>query len=169
MSSTMKAFFARSEYLDRTVLRPLDHIKPYWELIWSPETQEYLAEPGSYAEQMNRLIEELGRVVPPTKYHDNEDRLAEYTKDNLRWKIRKVGSRWVGEDYAAILEQGGFHDLNETELLSAAAGRIAAAKRMGQEHFDDMEESHQKMLGAVLSIIMYHRTPPDEDTDTEED
>ena len=24
-------------------------------------------------------------------------------------------------------------------------------------HFDDMEESHQRMLAAVLSILLYHR------------
>ncbi len=77
---------------------------------------------------------------------------------NLNWKIEKVGSRWIGENYAAILEQGGFNDFDELNLVLAAAGRIKAALARNQCHFDEMEQSHQKMLADVLAIILYHRT-----------
>jgi len=56
-----------------------------------------------------------------------------------------------------ILEQGGFHDINETELVQAATGRIQTALDLGQLHFDEMEDSHRKILAGVLCIILYHR------------
>lgn len=153
-----KKFFEQSDLLDRLALRQLSHIKGNWELIWDDEDRKYEPEEDSYAEKVNQLIEELGRVDPPKKYHENEDCLAEYVIANLNWKIKKVNSRWVGEDYAAILEQGGFNDIDEQNLILAAAGRIMAAVDRGQHHFDDMEQSHQKMLSEAIAIILYHRT-----------
>ncbi len=73
------------------------------------------------------------------------------------WKIQKVGNRWEGEDYPFILEQGGFDDIDQEELLHAAAGRIKAAIARGQLHFDEMEWFHRKMLADVLAMILYHR------------
>jgi hypothetical protein len=155
-------FFANSSFLDSEVLRPLSHILPYWELTWDTDTQTYSEEHGSYAAVLNSLILELQTVSPPARYHDNEDRLAEYVIKNLKWPIRKEGKRWVGADYNSIIEQGCFDDSDQLELVSAAAGRIRAAIDRGQQRFDDMEESHRQMLAAVLSIILYHRTPPDD-------
>ena len=159
----MKSFFADSgaDCLDREVLRPLSHIHANWELTWDDAAQRYREEEDSYARELNKLIEELDNAAPPAKYHDNEDRLAEYVRKHLNWNIQKVGNRWIGEDYAAILEQGGFHDIDEKELVMAAAGRIHAAIAFGQSHYDDMEESHRRMLAAVISVILYHRTEPD--------
>ena len=105
-------------------------------------------------------------VAPPQRYHDHEDRLGEFVKDRLKWPVRKVGNRWVrddygilrGDDYIALLEQGGFDDEAEAQLVLAAAGRIKAALDQGQNHFDAMEESHQRMLAGVLSVILYHRS-----------
>ncbi len=156
----MKSFFARSDSLDRDVLRPLSHILPYWETTWNATEQKYSEEDDSYAAELNALIEELAAAAPPAKYHDNEDRLAEYVVKHLKWPIRKEGNRWVGEDYDVILQQGGFHDLDEQDLVLAAAGRIRAAIDRGQTHYDQMEDSHRRMLAAVLSTILYHRTPP---------
>lgn len=153
-----KEFFGQSDLLDRLALRQLSHIKGNWELIWDGEDGKYESEEDSYAEKVNQLIQELGRVDPPKKYHENEDCLAEYVIDNLNWKIEKVNGRWVGEDYAAILEQGGFNDIDEKNLILAAAGRIKAAMDRNQHHFDDMEQSHQKMLADVIAVILYHRT-----------
>ena len=130
--------------------------------MWDTDTETYYEEQGSYAAVLNSLISELQTVLPPERYHDNEDRLAEYVIKNLKWPIRKEGDRWVGPDYKSIIEQGGFDDLDQLDLVSAAAGRIRAAIDRGQKHFDDMEESHRRMLGAVLSIILYHRTPPND-------
>lgn len=69
----------------------------------------------------------------------------------------KAGKRWVGADYIIILQEGGFYDLNENNLLQAAAVRIVAAKSFDQEHYDDMEERQGKMLAVILSLILYHR------------
>src|SRR2546423_15172808 len=109
----MKSFFTRSSVLDMEVLRPLSHILPYWETTWDVTEQKYSEEERSYATQLNALIDELDNATPPAKYHDNEDRLAEYVIKHLKWPIRKEGNRWVGEDYDVILQQGGFNDLAE--------------------------------------------------------
>jgi len=144
--------------LDRLALRQLSHIKENWELAWNNEDEKYEPEENSYAEKLNQLIIELGRVDPPKKYHENEDCLVEYVIANLNWKSRKINGRWVGEDYAAKLEQGGFNDIDRNNLILAAAGRIKAAIDRNQHHFDDMEQSHQKILADVIAIILYHRT-----------
>jgi hypothetical protein len=96
--------------------------------------------------------------VPPKRYHDNEDVLANHVIETMKWPIRKEKGRWIGADYHSILEQGGFQDVDQKELIAAAAARIRAAIMCGQKHFDQMEESHQKMLSAVLSTILYHRS-----------
>ena len=157
----MAHFFANSGWLDYIVLRPLDHIRFGWELTWDPSTNTYREESGSFAKLVNELIVQLATTVPPKRYHDNEDRLAEFVRTRLNWNIQKVGKRWIG-NYESILEQGGFDDADQVELLLAAAGRIQAARDHGQVHFDDMEKSHQEMLGAVLSIILYHRQSDEE-------
>jgi hypothetical protein len=51
---------------------------------------------------------------------------------HLKWPIRKEGKRWVGSDYNAIIQQGGFDDLDEKDLVLAAAGRIRTAIDRGQ-------------------------------------
>jgi hypothetical protein len=154
----MAFFFANSSYLGHEVLRPLSHILSYWELDWNPEKEEYSEEDGSYAALLNILLKELENAFPAAHYHDNEDRLAQYVIKHLGWPIYKVGSCWVGADYESIIEQGGFDDLNERDLVLAAAGRIRAAVNRRQKHFDQMEAPHRRMLAAVLSIILYHRT-----------
>jgi hypothetical protein len=154
----MNDFFADSDYLDHMVLRPLSHIHMNWELTWDRKTGTYFVEENSYAGLLNDLLTELENCSPPSRYHDNEDCLAKFVVEHLKWPINKIGNRWVGADYDSILEQGGFHDVDEANLLLAAAGRIQVAKRLGQTHFDEMEESHRRMLGAVLAIILYHRT-----------
>lgn len=153
-----KEFFRQSDLVDRLALRQLSHIRGNWELTWDDDKGEYKTEEDSYAENVNQLLEELSQIAPPQKYHDNEDCLAEYVQANLNWNIQKVNGRWVGEDYAAILEQGGFDDIDEKNLVLAAAGRIEAAIAHNQLHFDEMEQSHRRMLADVLAVILYHRT-----------
>lgn len=157
MNNDIKDFFANSETLDYQVLRQLAHLDIRWELIWDDEAKEYVREEGNFSGVLNDLITELATTNPPAKYHDNEDALAEYVKQNLKWNISKVGNRWVGEDYESILEQGGFDDVDQTHLINAAAGRIKGAIDRNQKRFDDMEESHRKILSGVLAIILYHR------------
>ena len=154
----VRDFFAQSDFLDYLVLRPLSHIRPNWEITWDRGSNRYAPEDDSFAGLVNELIDDLSQASPPKRYHDHEDRLAEYVRDgHLRWPIRKDGQRWVGADYQSILEQGAYGDIDLADLLLAAAGRVHAALRRGQMHFDDMEESHRRMLGAVLSIALYHR------------
>ena len=153
-----KSFLGNSNLLDRLVLRQLSHINGNWELTWDKSKEEYVPEEDSFADEVNKLIDKLSRLNPPSKYHDNEDRLAEYAIANLNWNIQKIGGRWIGSDYASILEQGGFDDVNQNEACLAVAGRIQAAINRGQLHFDDMEESHQKILADVIANIMYHRS-----------
>ena len=152
----MTTFFANSEDFDLMVLRPLSHIDLCWELIWDDDANAYV-EDREFGMLVNQLMAELGETDPPAKYHDNEDALAEYVKQNFNWGIKKVNGRWAG-DYASVLEQGGFSDINQSELVHAAAGRIASARTFGQNHFDEMEPGHQKMLASVISIIVYHRS-----------
>jgi len=163
----MTLFFANSDSdsLDREVLRPLSHIKGNWELSWDSSTQRYKEENDSFAKLLNELIDELDAASPPSKYHENEDKLAEYVRDNLNWSIHKVGARWIGVDYDSIIEQGGFGDLDERNLVLAAAGRVRAAQVRGQSHFDEMEKSHRQMLGSVLSVILFQRMNLDYQSD----
>lgn len=153
----MNKFFDNSEFLDYMALRPLSHIRPNWELTWDFDNCKYKDEENSFANKLNLLIDELKVIESPKKYHDNEDFLAEYVKENLKWPITKIGNKWVGEEYVLLLEQGGFGDFNEANLIKAASGRIHAAIKFGQNHFDKMEESHRKILASVISIILYHR------------
>ncbi len=153
----IRKFFAWSERLDYLVLRPLSHITLNWELTWDHDASRYEPEDNSFAELMNLLIDDLSASPLPNQHHKTEDSLAAYVIEHLKWPIRKINGRWVGADYESILEQGGFHDVDQKQLVLAAAGRIRAAIKLGQLHFDDVEESHQRMLAAVLTIILYHR------------
>lgn len=152
-----KNFFANSNQFDTLALRQLSHINGNWELTWDKLKNEYIPEDDSFAEMVNELLDQFSRLNPPSKYHDNEDRLAEYVRAKLNWNVQKVGHRWIGNEYASILEQGGFSDIDQDELCLAAAGRIQAAIRRCQLHFDDMEMFHQKMLADVIAIILYQR------------
>lgn len=154
----LKNFFYNSNILDYLALRPLSHINENWELIWNNEKNKYEDEENSYADKLNKLIDEISLINPPKKYHINEDCLAIYVKDNLNWNIYKFNGRWIGEDYISIMQQGGFHDVKLCNLKMAATGRVKAAIERGQLHFDKMEQSHQKILAGVISIILYHQT-----------
>lgn len=157
MNKPFKDFFANSYLLDYMVLRPLSHLNISWELTWDFDNQEYEREEGTFASILNDLITEFSITVTPAKYHDNEDCLAIYVKQSLNWHIFKEKGRWKGFDYDSILEQGGFNDINEINLVQAAIGRIMASIDRGQNHFDDMEESHKRILASIMTIIVYHR------------
>jgi hypothetical protein len=157
MDERIKTFFSCSDLFDHMVTRHLSHIRTNWELTWDHTEKIYEPENDSYAEMINVLVIELSKLDPPAKYHNNEDRIARYCKENLNWRINKLGNRWVGSDYPSILEQGGFGDIDEKDLCLAVCGRVNAALDRDQMHFDDMEEFHGKMLADMLAIILYHR------------
>lgn len=150
-------FFYNSEFLDRFVLRPLSHLKPTWDLSWDKKTKRYTVENDSFGKEINKLINDVENAIPPDNYHDNEDKIAEYFKKFLKWDIEKINKKWIGADYEFILQQGGFSDIDEKNLILAASGRIHAAIKYGQKHFDDMEKGHMIILSNVLSIILFHR------------
>ena len=153
----IKEFFKNSDYLDHMSLRHLAHIRPHWELTWDYDNDKYFEEEGSFAKELNELIEEISNLKPPAKYHDNEDVLAEYVIKKLNWNIIKKGNLWTVKDYPSLLEQGGHGDPYEKNLVLAATGRIHAALKFKQFEFDKMEEGHQKILGYVIAIILFHR------------
>lgn len=96
-------------------------------------------------------------MIPPKNYHTNEDELAMYVAEKLNWGIEKVGKKWTKADYNSILEQGGFGDINEENLVKAASGRVHKAIQHGQNHFDEMDMGHMKILANILAIILYHK------------
>lgn len=153
----IKDFFYKSIFLDKFTLRPLSHIRHNWDLDWNDNSKGYIEEDNSFAKEINDLIMELEMVNPPKKYHEHEDKLAEYVSKNLNWGIEKIGAIWNKAQYESILEQGGFGDINENNLILAASGRIHKAIEFGQKHFDEMEMRHMKILATILTIILYHR------------
>jgi hypothetical protein len=151
-------FFQQNDLFDHLVTRQLSHIKGNWELIWDHHNKRYKPEEDSFAKMINDLVVEISKLRPPSKYHDNEDRAIEICKAFSKLNfIEKKGNRWVGGDYAWILEQAGLYDINDGDLCLAMSGRVKAALDRGQIHFDDMEESHRKMLADIIAIILFHR------------
>ena len=152
----LEEFFKGSEFLDYEVLRPLSHIRGNWDLSSGTDTS-FAPEENSFALELSQLIEELAKTDIPSRYHDNEDQLARYVQENFDKEIEKVGNRWVGQDYRVILQDAGFFDINERNLVQSAKGRIVAAINFGQVHYDTMELGHRKMLAVILTLILYHR------------
>ena len=150
-------FFKNSDLLDYEVLRPLSHIRDNWDLFYDPSGY-FVEEEDSFAHEFNRLIDEIENTKIPQNYHDNEDQLAIYVQEKFAGEIKKIGNRWVGMEYEIILQDGGFYDFNEENLIQSAKGRIIAANKFNQVHYDDMENGHRKLLALVLSLILYHRS-----------
>lgn len=152
----LDSFFEDSEFLDYEVLRPLSHIRGNWELSRGTDTL-FEPEEDSFAMELSQLIEELEVAEIPSRYHDNEDQLARYVQEKFDKEIKTVGNRWIGQDYRIILQDAGFFDIDERNLVQSAKGRIVAAINFGQEQYDDMELGHRKMLAVILTLILYHR------------
>ena len=153
----MDRFFYDSDLLCYLVLRPLSHITGSWELDWDKANSRYEEEPESFGGLLNSVLTQLDATEIPASYHQQEDSLAKHVLDKLNWGISKVGQRWLGADYASILEQGGFGDLDQQNLIIAAKGRMNAARNYGQNHFDNMEQGHRQVLSHLLTVILFHR------------
>lgn len=154
----VRDFFAWSLVLDEDVLRPLAHVKGNWEITWDHDTRRYEHEQDSFAKQLNIMVDDIADTAVSPRYHDNEDVIANYLAGRPQSGIVKKDGRWTGASYGWILEQGGFSDIDQSELLTSAIGRVAAAIDRGQLHYDDMEQGHRLMLGDILTIILYHRS-----------
>lgn len=155
---TVRRFFAQSELIDHDVLRPLSHIKGNWEVSWDDHMQRYAHEDDNFAKHLNVLIDDIANTAISDRYHDNEDVVANYLAAKPGSRIQKKGGRWIGASYGWILEQGGFDDIDQGELLTSAIGRVAAALQFGQMTYDDMEQGHRLMLADILTIMLYHRS-----------
>jgi hypothetical protein len=89
MHSKIHCFFSCSDLVRHEILRPLSHILPNWELSWSCDDKRYESEDDSFASLLNDTIDELESCVPPAKYHDNENALAEHVQKHLNWGIHR--------------------------------------------------------------------------------
>ena len=154
----VRAFFSRSDVFDHDVTRPLAHVKGGWELTWDDETCRYEHEEDSFAKYVNAMVDDIADTAISPQYHDNEDVVADYVASKPKSGLFKKDGRWVGAEYGFILEQGGFDDIDQGELLTSAIGRVAAAMAFGQTHYDQMEQGHRLMLGDILTIILFHRS-----------
>lgn len=131
------------------------------------------------------MINEIAETTPPSSYHVHDDFLAQYLVKERKWDIYQRGKWWYtavfgivsprneadidineklanGEVekrafYPSIMEQGGLGDILEENLIKVASGRVNAAIGRGQLIYEDMENSHRKMLAEVLTSILYHR------------
>lgn len=156
--SEVKEFFTKSIDIKKSVLHPLSHIYTCWDISWDQEKDQFEEKPRSLGCLLNELIDHINEVEAPDNYHDHEDSVAEFlkSKDN-GWDIKKVGRLWKGANYHSILEQGGYGDFKQEQLLLSVAGRIKAARKFGQMTFDEMEEGHKNILAFLIANILYHR------------
>ncbi|UQA50978.1 hypothetical protein [Vibrio sp. ED002] len=157
MNFQIKSFFDDSESIRDLVLQPLEHIRSNWDLYWNDSELRYVEEEHSFGSELNQLILEIATIQAPENYHQHEDKVAHIYQESSDIHIQKNGRFWGGEDYRSILEQGGFDDVEEKDLVLSAAGRIKAALGREQYHIDNMEKGHQIVLCMILSNILYHR------------
>ena len=75
----------------------------------------------------------------------------------LKRNISKVGKRWEGEEYEAILAQDGFHDKDLENYYRQQQIGYTQRKPINA-HFDDMDNGHRKQLSSILTIILYHKS-----------
>ncbi|MCI5167518.1 MAG: hypothetical protein D3903_15865 [Candidatus Electrothrix sp. GM3_4] len=156
MSALVVNFFANSEDILDYVLKPLEHIRGNWDVIWDRDNDKYQEEEDSFGAELNALIHEIAQAKAPTNYHVHEDKVAVF--QTRHWdSISKKGRFWVGGEYREILEQGSFDDHEQQALVLSVAGRVKAALDREQYHIDEMEKKHKRMLCAILSIILYQR------------
>ena len=153
----VRRFYAWCDSLDRFVLRPLSHIAPNWEATWSHGLQQYVPEHDSFAQDLNEIIERIAICPRPSAYHSHEDAIIETSIRKSGWPVQKKGNRWITTDYRSLLQSGSFYDLEQLNLIAAAAGRTQAAMDFDQMSYDNMEEGHQYILSAILSLIIYQR------------
>lgn len=157
LQDKIKAFFKWSELLDEEVTKRLQHIKSNWELQWDFEEEQYIEEENSFSPELNKLFMEFSKYNPVKNYHLHEDEIVEFLNEKRNTKIKKVGKRWIVNDYGQTLEQGAFSDIEQYNLKQAAIGRIYAAIKRSQNNYDDMEESHRFILSEILLSILYYQ------------
>jgi len=154
MNALVINFFSNSEDVLDYVLKPLEHIRSNWDVIW--DCDEYLEEEDSFGAELNTLINEIAEAKAPVNYHEHEDKVALFQTKSWDF-IKKNGHFWEGAEYKSILEQGSFDDHGQKALVLSASGRIKAALDREQYHIDEMEDAHKMILCAILSIILYQR------------
>jgi hypothetical protein len=159
-------FFGKSQWLDRSVLRPLSHIAMSWELRRTETVGVFMEEEDSLAVLMNQLILDISRATPPADYHAHEDaviRLREgidngaIYQEGRRWRDRKTGEPLHKSSISSLMEQASIRYEDVPDLVLAAAGRVATALKFGDANFDDLDNGHADMLAEVLTVIIFIR------------
>jgi len=149
-------FFADSHWIEFYVTRPLQHIAGAYEIDWDEELRQYVPVDvpleTTLVSQLNDVLETVEALEPKQGYHDFEDKIL--SSMTARYPLFKIGKLWLGEDYATMLEYGGWQQ--QHGILLAAAGRVRAAKKRGQHHFDEMHEAHRDVLGELLAIAVFY-------------
>ena len=165
-AENVMAFFSGSCLLDGEVLRPLSHVRSNWELM--PDIGGlYEIEEDSFAGMLNSLVSEIAATTPPSDYHSYENSVAAYmnlvrdetyTLRKGRWRYAADGRTLSVHELTYMLEQASCDSNDIPDLVLAAAGRVRAALKFEQHHYDEMEGGHRIMLAALLTIILFRRS-----------
>ena len=168
-SASAAAFFEGSDYLDYAVLRPIAHVAGNWELTWNGNSRVYEEESDSLAAHLNVLIQDIARSVPPTDYHEHENRLA-IAYDGVksgRYRLNRSRKLWIDSSTGKtatkdmvghMIEQATCGHYDVPDLVLSAAGRVAASMRFGIDHFDQLDDGHQAMLSVIMTDILFRRS-----------
>ncbi|MDG1286323.1 MAG: hypothetical protein P8P30_02025 [Rickettsiales bacterium] len=160
-------FFARSDWLDYAVLRPLSHVAGNWEL--TPDGKFYKAEEDSLADHLNILIDEIAKTHPPISYHYHENSIASQHRDTKDGSVILSKSKNIWLDpitkkpisiaqVGHYIEQSAARGVDDSELVAAASGRVARSISCDVNHFDDLDQGHLSMLAEIMSIILFMRS-----------
>ncbi|MFC3023596.1 hypothetical protein ACFODT_07140 [Vibrio zhugei] len=88
MNALVVNFFANSESILDYVLKPLEHIRSNWDVIW--DCDKYLEEENSFGAELNALINEIAETKAPDNYHKYEDKVAFF--QSKTWDFRRFSS-----------------------------------------------------------------------------
>ncbi|MFN7310785.1 MAG: hypothetical protein ACK5T0_05370 [Vampirovibrionales bacterium] len=166
-------FFANSDFLDRVVLRPIDHLGYDWELTWDSDKQEYKPEQNSLAEHLNILIRDIASATPEKYYHTLENKWIELFSDVKQGAYKLNSNRlWVDsltdepvpkDMLGHMLEQATCCYEDIPDLITAVAGRVQTSMGRGKKtHFDQLDNGHMQMIGIIMTVILFRRSdyPP---------
>lgn len=162
-----RRFFEDSDTLDHATLRPISHVAPNWELTWDSTSDRYEEEEDSLAAHLNKLIEEISNLVPPTDYHALENQHAinyegvasgRFYLDGKLWRDQQTG-QLVDKDFVGhMIEQATCGHYDVPDLVLSAAGRISTALKFGVDHFDKLDRGHMEMLSVIITDILFRRS-----------
>ncbi|CAN0303965.1 unnamed protein product, partial [Chrysoparadoxa australica] len=127
----------------------------------------YEEEEHSLASHLNKLVEEISNLVPPTDYHALENQHAinyegvasgRFYLDGKLWRDQQTG-QLVDKDFVGhMIEQATCGHYDVPDLVLSAAGRISTALKFGVDHFDKLDRGHMEMLSVIITDILFRRS-----------